>query len=32
VNPIQPSLEVAVGNGHYAIAADVLSVGVDARF
>ena len=32
LNPIQPSLAVPVGNGTYQIAADVLSLGIDARF
>lgn len=32
LNPIQPALAVPVGNGRYKIAADVISVGLDARF
>jgi long-chain fatty acid transport protein len=32
LNPIQPALAVPVGNGHYSIAADVLSLGLDGRF
>jgi long-chain fatty acid transport protein len=32
INPIKPSLGVAVGNGHYAIDTDVLALGVDGRF
>ena len=32
LNPIQPADAVPVGNGKYTIAADVLSLGLDARF
>jgi long-chain fatty acid transport protein len=32
LNPIQPALAVAVGNGRYTIAADVLTAGLEARF
>jgi long-chain fatty acid transport protein len=32
LNPIQPADAVAVGNGKYTIAADVISAGLDARF
>ena len=32
LNPIQPALAVAVGNGRYKIAADVLTAGLEARF
>jgi len=32
LNPINPSLAVPVGNGTYKIDADVLAVGLDARF
>jgi hypothetical protein len=31
LNPVQPSLAVPVGNGHYQIATDLLAVGLDAR-
>jgi long-chain fatty acid transport protein len=32
LNPIQPALAVAVGNGRYTVATDIISVGVDGRF
>ena len=32
LNPIQPALAVAVGNGRYTVAADVLTAGLEARF
>lgn len=32
LNPIQPSLAVPVGNGTYVVAADLLSLGLEARF
>jgi long-chain fatty acid transport protein len=32
LNPIQPATAVAVGNGRYAISADVIALGLDARF
>ena len=32
LNPIQPALAVAVGNGRYTVATDIVSVGVDGRF
>lgn len=32
VNPIQPALSVAVGNGRYTVATDIISAGVDGRF
>ena len=32
LNPIQPSIAVPVGNGKYAVAADVLAVGMEGRF
>ncbi len=31
-NPVQPSLGVGVGGGHYDIDTDILSIGLDARF
>jgi long-chain fatty acid transport protein len=32
LNPIQPSIAVAVGNGTYMVSTDVLSVGIEGRF
>src|ERR1700758_2896160 len=32
LNPIQPALAVAVGNGRYTASADVLTAGLEARF
>jgi long-subunit fatty acid transport protein len=32
LNPIAPSLAVAVGNGTYEVATDVLALGMDGRF
>ncbi|HZS41071.1 MAG TPA: outer membrane protein transport protein [Polyangia bacterium] len=32
VNPIQPSLAVPVGNGHYVIDTDILTAGLEGRF
>ncbi len=32
IDPIAPSMVVAVGNGRYQVATDILSVGLDARF
>jgi long-subunit fatty acid transport protein len=32
LNPIYPNLAVAVGNGTYQVATDVISLGVEGRF
>jgi long-chain fatty acid transport protein len=32
LNPIEPSLAVAVGNGTYMVSTDVLSIGIEGRF
>lgn len=32
VNPIQPALSVAVGNGRYSVATDIISAGVNGQF